>query len=152
MNLFNYIKGRQYDRSIKNNTDDACFISFFYKGLHDVNGSKSSSLKEGAVKGINKTIDIIQQKIIPQIQGISIIANNLRINSDRVNELDEDNKSKLKAYENLLEKYQEAAQEIQNVIGNDKAKVYIHSEEIEKIINDFSSYHYLIDLGIYYLH
>jgi hypothetical protein len=100
MNLFNYIKGRQYDRSIKNNIDDACFISFFYKGLHDVNGSKSSSLKEGALKGINKRIDIIQQKIIPQIKGISIIANNLRRNSHRVKELDPHNKSKLKAYEN----------------------------------------------------
>ena len=119
MNPFNYIKGRQYDRNIKNNTDDVCFISFYYKGLHDVNGSKSSSLKEDVVKGKNKTIDIIQQKIIPQIQGISIMANNLRMNSDKVNELDEDNKSKLKTYENLLEKYQEAAQEIQNVIGTD---------------------------------
>jgi len=27
-------------------------------------------------------------------------------------------------------------------------KVYIHSEELEKITNDFSSYQYLIDLGI----
>jgi hypothetical protein len=29
MNPSNYIKGRQYDRSIKNNTDDISFISFY---------------------------------------------------------------------------------------------------------------------------
>jgi len=39
------------------------------------------------------------------MQSISIIGNNLRINSNRINELDEDIKSKLTAYEKLLEKY-----------------------------------------------
>jgi len=49
MNPFNYVKGRQYKKSISKNVDDVCFILYYYKGLHEVDGLYSSSLKEDAV-------------------------------------------------------------------------------------------------------
>ena len=88
LNPFNYIKGRQYTKSIEQDKDDICFISHYYKGLYNVDGSKDESDKKGAVDKINKTITIIQNNIIPQIQGISILSNYLRINSEKLNELE----------------------------------------------------------------
>ena len=58
------------------------------------------------------------------------------------------NTSKLKSYENLLEKFNDSAKKIEDVIGNEKAIIHIHREEITTITKDLSTYSYLTDLGI----
>ena len=45
-----------------------------------------------------------------------------------------------------MEKFNESTQK--DVINNDKAKIYIHREEISTITKDLSIYSYLTDLGI----
>ena len=43
MNPFNYVKGRQYKKNKEKDKDDICFISYYYDGLYNVDGSKSKS-------------------------------------------------------------------------------------------------------------
>ena len=151
-NPFNYLL-KDKNRDALNMDEKVCFYGKLKLAMDNVNGEKEYEYKNNAINAIENTNKFIEDNIIPQLHGIVILsklATNkcFKFENSIKQELEEDIELKVNVFEQLKQKLREAQQEIEGVLNNDKAKVFSNYKGIKNLTTDYTTYGYLLDLGV----
>ena len=149
-NPFTFLEGKHYSESVKRDKD-CCFYGHYLGELQYLDDTKTDGSKNQGLKGIKKTLDIIKEKILPQVQGIECVSSLAKKNMicKQFKYLSKDIDYKLDSLQNLLKKLNENYQIIEGTLGNEKKILHLSMKGIKSIANnDFDNLNFLKDLGI----
>ena len=152
LNPFTFLEGMKYSKAVERD-ENCCFYGHYLNSLQSINNTKYDSDKNAGMDGIKKTMDIIQQKIIPQIQGIECVSSLAKKNnhmlSSQYKYLSEDINLRLNSLQNLMQKLNENYEQISGTVGNEKKVLHLKPQNTKELANkEYSNIIFLSDLGI----
>ena len=118
--------------------------------MKEINNTTSYSYKKEAIKNIEETINSVKNSIIPQLGSSSLIAEHIKNYITNLNkkELSIDIEAKVNSLQSLLNILEQNKSKIENVLNNDKAKIFSYQKNLQKVTKFKNVLLYLNDVGI----
>ena len=148
-NPYNYFTFENYQKAF-DESKDICFYANYLKNMKEINNTTSYSYKKEAIKNIEETINSVKNSIIPQLGSSSLIAEHIKNYITNLNkkELSIDIEAKVNSLQSLLNILEQNKSKIENVLNNDKAKIFSYQKNLQKVTKFKNVLLYLNDVGI----
>ena len=150
-NPYNYFTSEIFEKAYQKNKD-ICFYGNYIKNMNDIYGCNSDDTKRKAILIIQETINSIKNNIISQLGSTSLIAEHVKNYTLNLNkkELSIDIEQKVNSLQSLLNILETNKAKIENVLDNDKAKIFTYTRNLSKVSKFQNAMSYLNSIGINY--